>query len=109
MFIPAKLPKVKIDEIQRHAITAFKAVNAAGFARVDFFLERGTNRLFINELNTIPGLTNFSMYAKLWEATEIKYSRLIERLIELGLERARNRGAPSESAMKWFEEVRRLT
>lgn len=109
MIIPAKLPKEKIDEMQRHAITAFKAVNAAGFARVDFFLERGTNRLFINELNTIPGLTNFSMYAKLWEATEVKYSRLIERLIELGLERARNRTARSESAMKWFEEVRRLT
>ena len=109
LIIPAKLPKEKVEEMQRLAITAFKAVNAAGFARVDFFLERGTNRLFVNELNTIPGLTQYSMYAKLWEATEIKYSRLIEQLIELGLERARMRAARNASAMKWFEEVRSIT
>ncbi|HYM62362.1 MAG TPA: D-alanine--D-alanine ligase family protein [Thermoanaerobaculia bacterium] len=109
LVIPAKLPKEKFEEVRRLAIAAFRAVGASGYARVDFFLERGTNRLFVNELNTIPGFTNISMYPKLWEATEIKYSRLIERLIELGIERARSRAARSESAMKWFDEVKSLT
>jgi D-alanine-D-alanine ligase len=106
LIIPAKLPKEKTDEIRRMAITAFKAIGAAGFARVDFFLERGKNRLYVNEINTIPGFTKISMYPKLWEATEIKYSRLIERLIELGLERSRSRAERYESTMKWFDEVK---
>jgi len=109
LVIPAKLPKDKIEEFRKLAIGAFKAVGASGFARVDFFLERGTSRLFVNEINTIPGFTNISMYPKLWEATEIKYSRLIEKLIELGLERWRARSARRDSAMKWFEEVKSLT
>ena len=109
LVIPAKLPKDKIEEFRKLAIGAFKAVGASGFARVDFFLERGTSRLFVNEINTIPGFTNISMYPKLWEATEIKYSRLIEKLIELGLERWRARSARRDSAMKWFDEVKALT
>ena len=109
LVIPAKLPKDKIEEFRKLAVGAFKAVGASGFARVDFFLERGTSRLFVNEINTIPGFTNISMYPKLWEATEIKYSRLIEKLIELGLERWRARSARRDSAMKWFDEVRSLT
>jgi D-alanine-D-alanine ligase len=108
LVIPAKLAKEKSDEIRRHAITAFKAVGAAGFARVDFFLERGTNRLYLNEINTIPGFTNISMYPKLWEATELKYPRLIERLIELGIERSRARQARREGAMEWFAGVKSL-
>ncbi|HEX7151131.1 MAG TPA: D-alanine--D-alanine ligase family protein [Thermoanaerobaculia bacterium] len=106
LLIPAKLPKEKVEEFRRHAVTAFKAIGASGFARVDFFLERGTNRLFINEINTIPGFTNISMYPKLWEATEMKYPRLIERLLELGLERAKQRAARTQSMMQWFEEVK---
>ena len=106
LIIPAKLPKEKTDEIRRMAITAFKAIGAAGFARVDFFLERGKNRLYVNEINTIPGFTKISMYPKLWEATELKYPRLIERLIELGIERSRARAARYESTMKWFDEVK---
>jgi D-alanine-D-alanine ligase len=106
LVIPAKLPKEKIEEFRRLAITAFKAVGASGFARVDFFLERGTNRLFLNEINTIPGFTNISMYPKLWEATELRYPRLIEKLIDLGLERSTARAARYESAMRWFDEVR---
>ncbi|HXH92694.1 MAG TPA: ATP-grasp domain-containing protein, partial [Thermoanaerobaculia bacterium] len=106
LIIPAKLPKEKTDEICRMAITAFKAIGAAGFARVDFFLERGKNRLYVNEINTIPGFTKISMYPKLWEATELKYPRLIERLIELGIERSRSRAARYESTMKWFDEVK---
>jgi len=109
LVIPAKLPAERADELRRLAIAAFKAIGASGFARVDFFLERGTSRLFINEINTIPGFTNISMYPKLWEATEMKYSRLIERLIELGIERSRTREARRESTMRWFDEVQALT
>jgi len=108
LVIPAKLPKDKIEEIRRLAVAAFRAIGAAGYSRVDFFLERGTNRLYVNEINTIPGFTAISMYPKLWEATEIKYPRLIERLIELGLERARSRAARHERTMQWFEEVKSI-
>lgn len=108
LVIPAKLPKDKVDEFRRYALTAFRSIGASGFARVDFFLERGTNRLFVNEINTIPGFTNISMYPKLWEATELKYSRLIERLIELGLERHRGRAERSKSAMEWLENAKKL-
>lgn len=108
LVIPAKLTNDRIAELQRLALTAFRAVNASGFARVDFFLERGTNRLYVNEINTIPGFTNISMYPKLWEATELKYPRLIERLITLGIERAKTRQTRSESMMQWFDEVKAL-
>jgi D-alanine-D-alanine ligase len=108
LIIPARLPKEKSDDCRRLAVGAFRAIAASGFARVDFFLEKGTNRLYVNEINTIPGFTNISMYPKLWEATEIKYPRLIEKLIELGLERSRNRAVRRESTMKWFEEVKSL-
>ncbi|HEV7241954.1 MAG TPA: D-alanine--D-alanine ligase family protein [Thermoanaerobaculia bacterium] len=109
LVIPAKLTSEKSAEIQRLGIAAFKAVGASGFARVDFFLERGTNRLYLNEINTIPGFTNISMYPKLWEATELKYARLIERLITLGIERAKSRTERAESTMRWFDEVAPLT
>jgi D-alanine-D-alanine ligase len=108
LVIPAVLPKEKVEEFRRLAIAAFKAIGVAGFARVDFFLERGKNRLYLNEINTIPGFTNISMYPKLWEATELKYPRLIERLIELGIERFRARATRQEGAMKWFDEVKRI-
>jgi D-alanine-D-alanine ligase len=106
LVIPAALPKEKIEEFRRLAIAAFKAIGAAGFARVDFFLERGKNRLYVNEINTIPGFTNISMYPKLWEATELKYPRLIERIIELGIERSRSHATRQEGAMTWFDEVK---
>jgi len=109
LVIPAKLPKERTEEVRKLAVAAFKAIGASGFARVDFFLERGTNRLYVNEINTIPGFTNISMYPKLWEATELKYSRLIERLLQLGIERAKSRAARMASTMKWFEEVKSLT
>jgi D-alanine-D-alanine ligase len=109
LVIPAKVPKEKADDARRLAIAAYRAVGARGFSRVDFFLERGTNKLFLNEINTIPGFTNISMYPKLWEATELKYPRLIEKLIDLGLERAQARAARSETMMKFFDEVKSLT
>ena len=106
LVIPAKLAADKTAEFRRLAIAAFKAVGASGFARVDFFFERGTNRVYLNEINTIPGFTNISMYPKLWEATELKYGRLIERLIALGLERAKTRSARVETTMQWLDEVK---
>ncbi len=107
--IPAKLPKEKTEEVRRLAVAAFRAIGASGYARVDFFLEKGTNRAFVNEINTIPGFTKISMYPKLWEATEIKYSRLIERLIELGLERHRQRTSRRDAALEWLSNARRIT
>ncbi len=107
--IPANLPPEKSEEIRKLAVAAFKAIGASGYARVDFFFERGTSRIYVNEINTIPGFTRISMYPKLWEATELKYSRLIERLVELGLERAQSRAARFEDTMKFFDEVQALT
>jgi D-alanine-D-alanine ligase len=109
LVIPAKLSADRTEELRRLALAAFKAIGASGYARVDFFLERGTNRLYVNEINTIPGFTNISMYPKLWEASELKYSRLIERLIALGIERAQNRRERAKSTMQWFDEVKAIT
>ncbi len=108
LVIPARLPKEKTAEFRRLAVAAFKAVGASGYVRADFFLERGTNRVFVNEINTIPGFTKISMYPKLWEATEIKYARLIEKLIELGLEHWRTRAARRQGAMEWLESAKPL-
>jgi D-alanine-D-alanine ligase len=105
LVIPAKLAKDKSDELRRVSLAAFRAVGAWGLSRVDFFLERGTNRLYLNEINTIPGFTSISMYAKLWEASEMKYPRLVERLIDLGIERSKARAARRESMMRWFDEA----
>lgn len=91
--IPAKLPRRTMDRVRRLAVAAFQALGASGMARVDFFLERRTGRLFVNELNTIPGFTEISMYPKLWEASGLPFPRLVERLIELGFERHRGRKA----------------
>ncbi|HEY8346623.1 MAG TPA: D-alanine--D-alanine ligase family protein [Symbiobacteriaceae bacterium] len=85
--IPAELPADVAEEIRRQAVVAFRAIDGCGMARCDFFLERGTNRIFINEVNTIPGFTRISMYPKLWEASGISYSELCDRLIQLALER----------------------
>lgn len=87
LVIPAKLPRATTDEIRRLAIEAFKAIDCAGMARVDFFLERPTGRVLVNEINTIPGFTKISMYPKLWEASGIPYAELLDRLIELAIER----------------------
>jgi D-alanine-D-alanine ligase len=87
--VPAKLPKKIAQRIQRDAVTAFQAVDGSGLARVDFFVERG--RVIINEINTMPGFTSISMYPKLWEASGISYSELIDRLIELAIERHRDK------------------
>jgi D-alanine-D-alanine ligase len=87
LIIPAELPPEVTRRIQDLAITAFLAVDCAGMARVDFLLDKDTGALYLGELNTIPGFTPISMYPKLWEASGISYSELIDRLIELALER----------------------
>jgi D-alanine-D-alanine ligase len=87
LIIPADLSAELTRRIQELAITAFLAVDCAGMARVDFLLDRDTGELYVGELNTIPGFTPISMYPKLWEASGIPYSELIDRLIELALER----------------------
>ena len=69
------------------AVEAFRAVEGAGMARVDFLMSRATGEIYVNEVNTIPGFTTISMYPKLWEASGLPYSALIDRLIELALER----------------------
>jgi D-alanine-D-alanine ligase len=84
--IPARLPEATIKRIQDDAITAFRAIDGAGLARVDFFVEQG-GRVIINEINTMPGFTSISMFPKLWEASGIPYAKLIDRLIQLALER----------------------
>ena len=86
LVIPAPLTKKQVAQFQDFAVRAFKAIDGAGMARCDFFLERRTGKIFVNELNTIPGFTSISMYPKLWEASGIPYPRLIDRLIELALE-----------------------
>ena len=85
--IPAKLAPAQVRDIQRLAIEAFRAVECAGMARVDFLLARDSGEMYLNEVNTIPGFTKISMYPKMWEASGLKYSDLIDRLITLALER----------------------
>lgn len=85
--IPAELSEAQAKEIRRLAIEAFKAVDGAGMARVDFLMARETGETFLNEVNTIPGFTTISMYPQMWEASGLPYPALLERLITLALER----------------------
>jgi len=85
--IPAKLSAAMISKIQRLAVSAFKAIDGAGMARVDFFYAEGPGKLFLNEINTIPGFTEISMYPRLWEASGLPFPALMDRLVELGFER----------------------
>jgi D-alanine-D-alanine ligase len=83
--IPAKLNRVQVRRFQEYAVRAFRTLECRGMARVDFFLERKTGRIYLNEVNTIPGFTSISMYPKLWEASGVPYRELIGRLVELAL------------------------
>ena len=89
--IPAPLDPPDSDRIRRMAIDAFKAIDGAGLARVDFLIERETGAVFLNELNTLPGFTAGSMYPKLWEATGLPYRALLDRIVELAIERHEDR------------------
>jgi len=85
--IPAPLSEAQAAEVRALAVAAFKAVDGAGMARVDFLLAGDSGVLYVNELNTIPGFTTISMYAKLWEASGLTYPRLLDRLVDLAIER----------------------
>ncbi len=85
--IPAEVPRELAEQVRGLAVAAFRAVDAAGLARVDFFLDRASGRLFVNEINTMPGFTRISMYPKLWEASGLSFADLVDRLVRLALER----------------------
>ena len=92
LIIPAKLTKTQTKEVQQMAIAAFRACDCSGLARVDFLMEPTSisgkpGRIYLNEINTMPGFTSISMYPKLWAASGIEYPELIDRLISLALER----------------------
>src|SRR5580698_655287 len=91
--IPAKLPKTALNTIRKMAVAAFKALSLRGMARVDFLARRDLKKIFVNEVNTIPGFTSISMYPKLWEASGLPLPKLIDRLIELAIEDHRERAA----------------
>lgn len=87
LLIPAPLTPEQTAEVQRLAVAAFMAIDGAGMARVDFLLDRHSGQLYLNEVNTIPGFTSISMYPKLWAASGLPFAQLVDRLIELALER----------------------
>jgi D-alanine-D-alanine ligase len=91
--VPADLSAERTDELRRLAVECYRAVECEGMARVDFFLEQDTNRLYINEINTIPGFTSISMYPKMWEHSGIPFGPLLDQLIELALDRHRAKQA----------------
>jgi D-alanine-D-alanine ligase len=91
LIIPAKLPPAVQSEVRDLAVRVFQSVDASGYARVDFLLERSTLRPLVNEINTIPGFTSISMFPKLWEATGLAYDELLDRIVQLGLDRHRAR------------------
>jgi len=95
LVIPAPLPDEISECIREYAVRAYKAIDCAGMARVDFFVDRDTNRIYLNELNSIPGFTKISMYPKLWEASGLPYPKLVDRLIELAMERKAERDRTS--------------
>jgi D-alanine-D-alanine ligase len=87
LIIPAKLTKTEGRRVRELAVAAFRAVDCSGLARVDFLMEPRSGKIYLNEINTMPGFTSISMYPKLWAATGVSYPELIERLIQLGMER----------------------
>jgi D-alanine-D-alanine ligase len=91
LLIPAKLTKSEVKKVQAMAVTAFRALELSGMARVDFFIEKRGGKIFLNEVNTIPGFTSISMYPKLWEANGIPFRELISKLIDLALEQHREK------------------
>lgn len=91
--LPADLPEATTTELRRLAVECYRAVDCAGMARVDFLLENSTGKLYINEINTIPGFTSISMYPKMWEYSGIPFGALVDQLIELALDRHKRKKA----------------
>jgi D-alanine-D-alanine ligase len=97
LLIPAPIPAETAELIRKLAVDAYLAIDCAGMARADFLLDRKTDQVYVNEVNTLPGFTPISMYPKLWEATGMPYSELLDRLIELALERHDDKGRSATS------------
>jgi D-alanine-D-alanine ligase len=97
LIIPAQLDETVTERVQELAVRAYRAVDVAGMARVDFLLDTETGEIYLNELNTIPGFTTISMYPKLWEASGMPYASLVDRLIELAVLRKTDRDRTSHS------------
>ena len=97
LIIPARLPEDVAEKVCDYAVRAYQAIDCAGMARVDFFIEKETNRIYLNELNTIPGFTKISMYPKLWDASGLPYNKLVDRLIELAMQRKAERDRTSHT------------
>lgn len=91
LIIPARISDAAADRVRELALKAFAAIDAAGLARVDFFVHPVDETILVNEINTLPGFTRHSMYPKLWEASGLPYPKLLDRLIELALERHRDK------------------
>src|ERR1039458_2238797 len=88
LIVPAKLTKAQAKQVRGMAIAAFRVCDCAGLARVDFLMEPGkSGKIYVNEINTLPGFTSISMYPRLWAASGVPYPKLIDRLIELAMER----------------------
>jgi D-alanine-D-alanine ligase len=87
LIIPAQISEQAAEKVREMAVKAFKVIEGSGLARVDFFVQRKTEQVYLNEINTMPGFTNLSMYPKLWEAMGLPYEKLLDRLIELAFER----------------------
>jgi D-alanine-D-alanine ligase len=100
VLIPAPFDRAMTERIQHYALHAYQAINCAGLARVDFLVDKPTGELYFNEINTMPGFTAISMYAKLWEASGLSYPALVDRLIELALERK----AEQDQTIRKYEE-----
>jgi D-alanine-D-alanine ligase len=97
LLIPAPISVEQTQQVRQLAVRAYQAVDCAGMARVDFLMDRATDELWLSEINTIPGFTPISMYPKLWEATGISYTELIDRLIQLALQRHQDKGRSATS------------
>ncbi|HET9480306.1 MAG TPA: D-alanine--D-alanine ligase A, partial [Candidatus Polarisedimenticolia bacterium] len=91
LIIPARISREQAESVRALSIAAFKALEGAGMARADFFVRHSDGRVLVNELNTIPGFTPISMYPRLWEATGVGFATLVDRLVELALERHREK------------------
>ncbi len=91
LLIPAPVPFEVSQQVRNLAVRAYRAVDCAGMARVDFLLDKDSGEIFLNEMNTIPGFTKISMYPKLWEASGLSYDQLVQRLLELAIERRSER------------------
>ena len=98
LVIPAKLTKAEMKNVQELAIAAFQAVDCSGLARVDFLMDPKSRKIYVNEINTMPGFTAISMYPKLWGATGVSYPELIDRLIQLGMSATRIRSGINTAA-----------